>query len=151
MRRETRHEGITLTALAVGIADMLQLVLGDLDEVNMLVTLKLCLVGGTIPSDLVNMVRANAQSTTVVGPEPDLLKRDAHQAWFPVLLRPVARVLKIMRTLHVVLGDRTRNWIMSKSKQIAGTLEPKLLPRGGLPTRTLMQRSSTTTTQDHSI
>jgi hypothetical protein len=81
MRGEARHTRISLTALAVRIADLPQLVLRDLNEVNMLVTLKRKLDGFTIPSHLVNMVRANAHSNTVIGPEPDRVKRNAHQAW----------------------------------------------------------------------
>ena len=100
VRRETRHAVISLTALTVGIADLLQAVLGDLDEVNMLVTLKLRPVVFAIPSYDVDMVRGNAQPTAVTRPEADLVKWDAHRAWFPVLPRPAACVLKIMWTLH---------------------------------------------------
>ena len=100
VRRETRHAVISLTALTVGIADLLQAVLGDLDEVNMLVTLKLRPVVFAIPSYDVDMVRGNAQPTAVTRPEADLVKWDAHRAWFPVLPRPAACVLKTMWTLH---------------------------------------------------
>ena len=51
-----RNERINLTTLADGIADLLEAILGDLDEVNVLVTLKLRLIGPALPSDLVKMV-----------------------------------------------------------------------------------------------
>ena len=105
VRRELWHQCITLTTLAVVIEDMLQAVWRDLDEVNMLVTLKLSLVGFTIPRDLVNMVRGNAKPPTIAFPEPDLVKRDAHQAWLPMLLRPVTCVINIVRSLHVANGS----------------------------------------------
>ncbi len=123
-----RHECISFTAIAVGIADLLQLVRGDLDQVNVPIPLKSSPVNSTVPSDLVNMVRANSYSTTVFRPERDILKRDAHQAWLPVLLRPVAGVLEVIATLHLAnLGCEpiARNK-SGRNDKMSGALEPNL-------------------------
>ena len=65
-----------------------------------MVTPKLRPVVFAMPSDCVDFVRGNAQPTAVTRPEADLVKWDAHRAWFPVLPRPAACVLMFMWTLH---------------------------------------------------
>ena len=92
LRRETRHEVISFTELTVGIADLLQHFLGDLDEINPMVTVQSRLVAFAILSDLVDMVRVNAHPTAVTRPEADLVNIDSHRAWFPVRPGPVACV-----------------------------------------------------------
>ena len=96
-----RHQVINLAALAVGIADLLQSLCWDLNQVNMTIAMQLGLVCKAIPRHFVHMVRGNPQATSVSRPEPDLIKRDAHKAWLAVLLRPVACVLELKLALHV--------------------------------------------------
>ena len=100
VRREPRHQWISFAARSVCLSHLAESLGRNFDQVNMSIALQLGLVGNAVPSDLMHVMRRDAQAAPVARPEADLVQGDTHKTLFSMLLRPVASVFQFMRALH---------------------------------------------------
>ena len=98
---ESKHEGVARTPIAISCVKSLQLVGWEPDNVRMTIAVQLHTIRYTIPCNFVNMIRADAQTTSVLFEETKLMKANADQAYFAVLLGRICRVYK--RALHATV------------------------------------------------
>ncbi len=88
LRRETRHQRISLTTVTVDLEHLLQALFGDLDQFNILIAPELRHLVFNMTGHAMNMVGGHPRPTSVQFPEANLIKIDTCQTWMTVLLSP---------------------------------------------------------------